>query len=374
MESRLRMRALAAWAATIVLLLVPCRTLVAQHAASGAARISPVRALPDGPASSMNTRVQMGMLVRPDSVNVGDIFTLTVTMSVPVNARVEWPSIADSSAAVAMRGLVRVTVMETDSIARRERAEYTLSAWDTGPLPIGLADAVVRYDDATVRVPLAGTTVFVKSVLPADTSLHEPKPARGLFLRSLPWWQRWWPAGLVLAALWLLWRFRKGRSKEDMQAVLTAVDPYTSAVKGFDRLELMALVDAGECSRHVALSIDVLRHYVAALIGCETLSLTSVELTTSTANDRRIPHDRLISLLTDADGVKFAARPVSAPRAHEMFSEARAIVDWMEREDRERRAALEALRNEAEIREARELQEVEERARRTSRRPRVGAR
>lgn len=321
------------------------------------------------------SRVQAGKVVSPDTVEIGDPFRLIVTVVVPSDARVEWPTITDTTAVVVMREPVKVIDQGGMTGGRRERAEYTLSAWDIGALPIGLGDAVVRYGNVTMRVPLADARVQVKSVLPGDTTLHVPKPARDLFPRVDPWWERWWPALLVLAALgllWWLWRRRRRHGAERVAAPPT--DPYARAVHEFERLDRLALAEAGESGRHVALALDVLRLYVSARIPEATLSLTSAELLGAVADDPRVPRDRLVSLLADADGIKFAARRVSTPRAREIGAEARAIVDHIERTDRERRVAEEAARAAAAAAVERERKDAEEQARRASRRPRAGAR
>lgn len=321
--------------------------------------------------TSNGAKVRAGSLVRPDTVEVGDPFTFVVTVVVPANARVEWPAIQDTAAVVAMRAPVKVIDEGTKLGSRRERAEYTLSAWDVGSLPLRMPDAVVRYGQTTMRVPLGDARVFVRSVLPGDSTQHVPKPARDLFERVVPWWQLWWPALLVLAAIGLLWWLWRRRKRVRAAAVRPAgLDAYGRAVHEFDRLDRLGLADAGEAGRYVALALDVMRLYLAQRVSGALLSLTSGELMEVLANDTRIPHDRLWSLLADVDGIKFAARMVSPSRARELAATARGIVDDIEQRERARRAAEEAARKAAEAAAAREKQEAEELARKASRAPR----
>jgi hypothetical protein len=238
-------------------------------------------------------------------------------------------------------------------------------------------DAVVRYGETTLRVPLGNAKVFVRSVLPGDSTQHVPKPARDLFPRVVPWWQQWWPALVVLAALallWWLWRRRRGAAA--VKPVSGPLDPFARAQHEFDRLERLGLADAGEAGRWVALSLDVLRLYLAARLPAAALSLTSGELIDSIGDDPRVPRDRLWSLLADIDGIKFAARLVSPTRARELAAEARAVVEQVEGAEQARRAAEVAARQAAAAQAAREKQESEERARRasrTARGPKAGA-
>jgi len=322
-------------------------------------------------------RLRAGSLVQPDTVEVGDPFTFVVTIDVPADARVEWPAIADSAAVVSMRAPVRIADQGRRLGSRRERAVYTLSAWDVGPLPIGMPDVVVRVGTSTMRVPLGDARVFVRTVLPGDSTRHTPKPARELFPRVLPWWQQWWPALLVLAALALLWwLWRRRRRGGAVRTVAPPLDPFARARHEFDRLDRLGLADAGEAGRAVALAVDVLRLYLSARLPAAARSLTATELVEAVGDDPRVPRDRLLSLLVDVDGIKFAARLVSPARARELAGSARAIVEAIETADQARRAAEAEARRLAAEAAARAVTEAEEQARRasrTSRGPKAGA-
>jgi hypothetical protein len=304
--------------------------------------------------------------VRPDTVEVGDPFVLVVSVVVPNSARVEWPSINDTAAVVAMRAPVRVQTTP-DGISRRETAEYELAAWDVGALAIGLPDPVVRNGATVVKVPLADARVFVRSVLPGDTAQHVPKPAKALFPRVVPWWKRWWPAAAVIAALLLLWWFMKRRSKTVIAQRAAPVDVFARAIHDFDRLDRLALSDAGERGRAVALAVEILRVYLVSRIPAGALSLTSGELLAATTDDERVPHDRLSRLLLEADAIKLARRLVQGARAKELTAEARRIEETVEQAHAARLAAEAERRKEAERieREAREA--ADDDARRRSR-------
>ena len=346
--------------------------LLAWHPASAEGQAAP--SVSSGVRTPLTgSRVKAGFLVRPDTVEVGDPFTLIVTVVVPDGARIEWPTIDDTTAMVVSREPTKVTQESMRAGGRTERAEYALAAWTVGSLPIGLNAAIVRYGATTLNVPLNDASVFVRSVLPGDSSMHKPKPPRDLFPRVVPWWQRWWPALLVLAALALLWWLLKRRRKRGAVTVHAARDPYAQAVHDFERLERLALADAGERGRYVALAIDVVRTYLARRHASAALSLTSSELIGAVADDERVPRDRLVSLMADGDGIKFARRIVSGTRARELAADARAVVEHIEAAERARRAAEDAARAAAAkaVRDAKQRDEDD--ARRQSRRPKAGA-
>jgi LPXTG-motif cell wall-anchored protein len=110
-----------------------------------------------------------------------------------------------------------------------------------------------------LRVPL-DAQVYVRSVLPGDTTQHVPKPARDLFPRVIPWWEQWWPAVAILLTLALLYWLFKRRKRKAVESVVTKpLDPYERAKHDFERLDRLALPDSGESGRFVALAVEVLR-------------------------------------------------------------------------------------------------------------------
>jgi hypothetical protein len=282
--------------------------LISVASAQGAPR-QPARGQPiDSVRARANIKV--GSEVRPDTVNVADPFALVVALDVPAEATVNWPTITDTAANVVMRVPTRVT-STVQGARRREVAEYALAAWDIGRLPIGLADATVRLPYGVVNVSLREARIAVKTVLPLDTSLHVPKPARGLFPRVVPWWELWWLALLVLAALGLLWwAWRRLRRKKESQ-IRAPLDVYARAIHEFDRLQRLALADVGERGRAVALAVEIMRTYLAARSPDALLSSTSVELLEALGGDSRVPNERLA-----APARRRRCHQVCAPRRH----------------------------------------------------------
>ena len=332
-------------------------------------------ALPVAPAiasARIPPAIRAGTLVRPETVSVGDPFVFVVSVEVPTGARIEWPSITDTSAVVAMREPVRVTSAENGP-ARTETATYALAPWDVGALPIGLPDAIVHIGDRTIRVPMSAARVVVKTVLSGDTTLHQPKPAKTLFPRVLPWWTRWWPALVIVAALLLLWWIWSRRKRAGAAAQRAQLDVFGRALHDFERLERLALVDAGEGGRFVALAVEILRTYLSVRIPDAALSHTTSELVVVMADDIRVPIATLLALLEASDAIKFARRSVAPAGARVLAADARGIVEQIEMAERARIAAEERRRREQERAQRDASQAAEDEARRDSRRPKSGA-
>jgi hypothetical protein len=193
-----------------------------------------------------------------------------------------------------------------DSASAADRiATYRLAAWDVGKQPIKLGEVLVQADDAERHVALTLPSLFVRSVLPADTTLRVPKPARPLLAprAPIPWW--WWAvaAAVIATALGVWWWMRRRR-----EASTATEDPYAGATAAFERVERLGLIGAGEPGRHAALMTDVTRRYLAERIEGASLALTSQELLHAVRGAPTVSYDELRRLLDKADVVKFAGR------------------------------------------------------------------
>jgi hypothetical protein len=300
------------------------RTLSAASAISMLLAASPARAQdPVQVPASTTITVQAGATVDRDTVTVGDVVRLTVRVRAPLGATINFPTGLDSLAPV--QALEPPTVRDgADSSAVDRVATYRLSAWDIGNQPIRLGDVLVQADDGERRVALTLPTLFVRSVLPADSAKRIPKPARPLLeVRApIPWW--WWAlAALAAVALGLgvWWWIRRRR-----RVPRPTGDPFADATAAFARIERLRLPEAGEPGRHAALMTDVVRRYLAERHEAASLAQTTGELLAATRGVTTVPFDQLRRLLDEVDPVKFAAAPLAPQRARELGDAAKAIV------------------------------------------------
>jgi hypothetical protein len=280
--------------------------------------------------------VQAGITLEHDTVTVGDVVRLTVRIRAPRGATINFPAAVDSLGPV--QSLEPPSVRDgADTAAAADRvATYRLAAWDIGKQPIKLGDVLVQTDDGERRVTLVLPSLFVRSVLPADTTLRVPKPARPILEAAvpIPWW--WWALlalALLLIGLLAWWIVRRRRGVAGGTG-----DPFVDANAAFERIEKLRLIDAGEPGRHAALMADVLRRYLADRLEVASLAQTSGELQAAVRSVPTVPHDALRSLFGSVDPVKFANAPLAADRARSIGEEAKAIV----RDEHQRAAALAA--------------------------------
>jgi hypothetical protein len=270
--------------------------------------------------------VQLGIAVQPDTVTVGTHFIVAARVRAPEGATIAWPTAPDTSETVEIVSS-RMIDSASDSLVTEETARWRLAAWDTGTITIVFEDAVVTAPEFERRVPLRAR-VYVRTVLPADTALHVPKPPRDIIAAEPPWW-RWVVVALLLVALisLLLWWYVRRRRRWPPPA---PVDAMQYAEREFARIERMGLLEAGERGRFVALMVEVLRDYLALRLPGALPSLTSTELIHFLRSRSDLPVQRLATLLAEADLVKFARRSVTAERAREIGQGTRAIVREVE--------------------------------------------
>lgn len=275
--------------------------------------------------------VRLGVRVLPDTVTVGDRFTVFVRLRVPAGATIAFPAGPDSGT-VELVTTAAFTEPQGDTLWMEQTAGYRLAAWDVDSQPLPFPNIVVRAGDVERQVPLGELSIFVRSVLPADTTLHVPKPARALFTFGFPRWLLWLLAVLLalLLALFAWWLWRKVRRREQL------LPPFERAEREFDRIEALQLPEHEQGALHVALMTDVLREYLAARVDGASASQTSWELLRAMRAVGPEGWDspmqaRAEKLFAQADLAKFAAARIPPDDARTLGAEARALVAETER-------------------------------------------
>jgi hypothetical protein len=292
-------------------------------------------------ATRAPVNVQLGTAVQPETVTVGQHFTATIRVRVPTGAQLRFPAHPDSAARVD----TAAPVARTDAHAAtydESTVRYVLAAWDTGAQAIGIDDVVVATPSGTRIVPLEGLKVFVRSVLPADTSKRVPKPPRDPVSVSVFNWIPWAIAAAILALIaliaWIVWRWRRRT-----RAPLT---PYAWAQRELQRIAQSGWETSDPVRYGVAVT-DVLRGYLARSFPVARLSETTRELSTSLAGVSAVPQERAIPLLDAIDLVKFARRTMATDDARAAGTTVREIIDETERRLTAERAAAEQTRKAA---------------------------
>ncbi len=283
---------------------------------------------------------QLGVSLSADTVTVGEQFVAIIRVRGPSKSTIEFPQGVDSAIAALPTGmqLVGRPVGQRipDSTGTTVSTAYRLAAWDVGIQPLGLTAIRIVSGSDTGYVSLADRTVFVRSVLPADSTQQKPKPARPPIGIAAFDWKPLMIAALALAIAMLFWRaWIWYRNRRDRLA-----DPFENAEAAFAKVQALRLIESGQAASHVAMMTDVMREYLAARIESIDKSHTSSELLAASAGLRSSTQG-LGELLWRTDLVKFANMAVEADEAHRLGESARAIVRAVERAIVEKERATE---------------------------------
>ncbi|MFL5480632.1 MAG: hypothetical protein ACJ8AK_00425 [Gemmatimonadaceae bacterium] len=278
------------------------------------------------PSANLNQLpVQMGYRVKPDTVLIAQQFDLFIKVLAPKGVRFDFPLGPDTTAQNGIRPIELGGEKLVSMLGDTAVALYHLVAWDIGTQSLRFPDVRVTYGGQERLVPLADATVFVKSVLPADTSLRIPKPPRPLIILPVFNWLLWGgllAAAIALVLLWWVWRRWRNRPRPP-------IDPYVRAQQEFARIEARKLLDKGEAEDYVAAMVDVVREYLAARVPGVRRSNTTTELVHSMRPSAGVETE-LPGILEQADMVKFARASVNRDEAGRTGTLAREIVDHVE--------------------------------------------
>lgn len=285
---------------------------------------SPAAPSPITPTAGPPAPFHLDVTVRPDTAGIGEPFVVSIRVRAPRGAVVSFPLGPDSANAVDALDPRTVSTRAVDS-GVVVTASYRLAAWDVGRQPITLTPLDIRIGDADRTVALGDLAVVVRPTAPSDSAGRIPKPARGLFPMSRPWWREWSVAATILLgalALWLAVRVWRHRSA----APGRPSDPLSLALAELSRLDRLGLIEAGERGRYVALVAEVVRTYVSRRFPEASVAHTSGEALEVVSGDPRVPGERLRRLLGQSDLVKFAHREVTHDQARGVAAEAREVI------------------------------------------------
>jgi len=266
----------------------------------------------------------MGFRVRPDTVLIAQPFDVLIKVLAPKGVRFEFPTGPDTAIQNGVRPIELHGEKIVSMLGDTAVALYRLVAWDVGRQPLRLPDVRVTLEGQQRTLPLSTASVFVKSVLPADTSLRVPKPARPLIVLPVINWLKW----LALLALaiaivvgWWIWRRYRNRPKPP-------IDPYVRAQQEFERIESSRLLET-DPPEYVAAMTDVVREYLAARVPGVRRSNTSGELIRAMGTRDGVEAE-LPDILARADLIKFAQGDIGAEEARMAGVKLKAVVDHVE--------------------------------------------
>ncbi|HEY0306459.1 MAG TPA: DUF4381 family protein [Longimicrobiales bacterium] len=241
-----------------------------------------------------------------DTVRVGDPVRVILRIEgVPANADIILPDTLATIEDMENGGRLRMRRDTTADGLTRITAAYPVILWRPGEAVLPSIPMQVRTEGRERTMQIALPTINVFSVLPADTSNIEVKPAKDVWGAN----RVWWPIVLLLLLLIALaalayWWYRRRKQADVLVPDVPVIDPRQRALQQLQQIREQRLIEHGHYKQHYILLSEALRSFAAALEPDWSTDLTTDEL--SPRLKRRAEASALLRLLRSADTVKFA--------------------------------------------------------------------
>jgi len=282
-------------------------------------------------AQSAEAPVEVAAEVEPSEVTVGDVFTLTVTVTAAGDAGLKLPG-KDADF-----GDAEVRSFDTEESLGPEgqrvvKLAYKLALFEVGKREIKAPPITYQGPDGQAKqAPRPVASVTVKSVLPEGA--QEIKDIRGPREMPLsPWqWASLIGAALLLVALlaaaFVVWRRLRGKEQEEKAA--PPLPAHLEALEALDKLEGEDLVARGLLKDHYVRLSWIIRRYLWRRYRAPALEETTAMLARWLRASGRAPQqaEAFLPVLEEADLVKFAKHQPEDAAAYRALESARQIVN-----------------------------------------------
>ena len=285
------------------------------------------------PVAAQSSLVELNMKVEPETIYVGDPFTITLSATYPSDHFVIFPQVPSEWGEFEVRSQTSAPTIENDDGALTSSIQIEAVLFSTGDIPTPeLSVAIRKPDGEIINRPASPIDVRVESVSGNDDQLRDIKPQAELPIpfnplsivegrEGLVTLTAASALGLAILAIYL-WRRRQAYVQPDPGT------PAEIALRELDRIASLPLESDSDFKERYTLVSDCLRIYLWSQFGVpapeltthQTLrSLESVEIKASDTAD-------LAQILDECDLVKFARLLPDADSANLIIERAREFA------------------------------------------------
>lgn len=260
----------------------------------------------DEPADSV---INFEVIVPTDSFTVGDDITVHILVDYPSGVKLSPPSSLVGDGVFVLKSGPQIK-SKTRNGRKYDDFTYVISAFETGNLEIPAFEFFWYDSEGTQHSAFSPKkSIFIKSLLPADTSGLDINDIIGP--KRLP--RHWWPyliAGLGVLTLFLvayLLYQRKVSSIEIPHA--PAEPPYDVAIRELILLKEKNLPAKGKIKRYYIELSNIIRHYINGRFAIQAVEATTPELKRMILRHPELDKEKATEILTflnRSDMVKFA--------------------------------------------------------------------
>jgi hypothetical protein len=288
-------------------------------------------------SSAIGQDINIRMAFDTSRIFIGDQINFTITVEQPAQEQLEFPAFRDT-----LTGRIEIlNGPDVDSVAVGENRiriteKYLVTSFDSGYYEVDPVYVEVKNFDGIKRFysDYAMLEVMKYKIAPADTTARiydiiEPYRAPVTIREIIPWALLSLVAAGIIAAFIVAARKRRMK-KEGVEEVRIPDPAHVIAFRELERLKAEQLWQNGHFKQYYTRLAGILRQYLENRYGVYSLELTTSEtlrelLKTGFKKDER--YNRLKTVLTAADLVKFA-KYVPMPEENENhFTESWAFVD-----------------------------------------------
>ena len=295
-------------------------------------------------ATAQSVRPTVTASVSPDSVMIGDRFTLEIVVDKDQVQSVAFPQFGQSRSEDGREGSLEcMREYPEDTLSHegrriRLRKRYELAAFDEGVYSLGRAQ--VLYADKNIVDTLYADEPLQVNVatFQIDSTSHaifDIKPQKTLPFRfgEISGYLLWALLALVLVGLAAyglkVWLNRHGRRFKDLFKPAPPLPPHVVAISALEELHNRKLWQNNKHKLYYSGLSDILRTYLAGRFGVGAMEMTTDEIVEA-IRTLELPKKSamdLVAVLRDADLVKFAKAMPEADENEDAYNKAYYFVE-----------------------------------------------
>jgi len=272
--------------------------------------------------------VEFKISLSSDTLLVGDELVMTITATYPAGTQLHQPAEVKSDGRFLIKRIRLLSSRQVSGLIE-DRYEFVGSFFATGTQTIPDFGFVWHDSTDVIReISLPPESVYVKSVLPADTSGLDIKDIVGP--QALPR-RTWLIIAIILAAIGAIaigYLFYRRRLLRMHVPEIPAEPPYEVAMRRLAELRAGKLIEKGDFKQYYIELTLILRNYIEGRFGIAAIESTTFELKRSLRHDDlpRSQAEAALSVLMRADLVKFAKYIPDLQHANSDFDTVKAFV------------------------------------------------
>lgn len=299
-----------------------------------------------GTMSAQSVAPRVRASVEPDSVMIGDRFTLTIEVEKDMMQGIAFPSFTppegegENGEPLSMECIVDAPVDTVAVEGRRQRLRkrYEMAAFDEGIYSLGRPQVLYADKNIVDTLYAPDSLRVVVATFQIDSTSHaifDMKPQKTLRFRfgEVSGYLSWALAVAVVLALvvFALVKYleKRGKRISDLWRPAPPLPPHIVAITALEQLHNQKLWQNNRHKLYYSALSDILRTYLAGAFGVGAMEMTTDEIVEA-IRDIDLPQKSamdLVAVLRDADLVKFAKAMPEAEENESAYNKAYYFVE-----------------------------------------------